>query len=538
MQRLPPVIVFVLLMIAIVIWHSRLAFIQFGGFDGGYLINVAWAQYTGLAAYRDFSTPMPALFVYPAGWAFLLGGPSWGSLTALVCVFSVLTSTWIFALLIRATGKAWASLFFTVLLQAMTFLPLSWWWYNQITAVIEAIYLGSVFFLLLEPGDRYARASFWLAVALTGLAKANTAGLLLILTHLILLTRPSTRLFVLVASASATAFDAAFLFLEHASPVLLLQNYSLLSARLISTDCWQYCLFQGCTEEHLPSFIANGCLAMLILHAICCHKETLVREGWHTLLLLIFGVVFVVGAIGMITDSDLKMTEAAPMMMIVPFLQYFLRRGYAPMPGRKLAYAYIIFFYFIAMSLFLGITRARVFSIGKDYFAEDVPLIPIQSPAFFRGMQVGPKLNDVLKDVNQVLLENGIPGTGDNSKKIFFGPRIDFCYAAYHLSFEPGLPICWEKIPSSHHGEEYPTGIYIAAGMVAPSRWIELGEPPDPRVMAFIHARFDLCIFVIGYEHIADMSYIPADIRAELHDHYKMEYRDRIVVFTRKDDSP
>jgi hypothetical protein len=153
-------------------------------------------------------------------------------------------------------------------------------------------------------------------------------------------------------------------------------------------------------------------------------------------------------------------------------------------------------------------------------------------------MQVGPILNDVFMEVNQVLLENGIPGPGDSQKKVFFGPRIDFCYAAYHIPFEPGLPICWEKIASSHSGEKYPTGIYMAAGMAAPSRWIRPGEPLDPRVIAFIHARFDLCIFLVGYEGIADMSYMPSDIRAELHDHYKMEYRDYIVVFTRKDDSP
>jgi hypothetical protein len=186
--------------------------------------------------------------------------------------------------------------------------------------------------------------------------------------------------------------------------------------------------------------------------------------------------------------------------------------------------------YFVLAGLAIGATRARVFAIGPLLFAELKPLQPIEQPRLLNGMLAGPALRETLDDITQALKDHGV--TNPTDKKVFFGPRIDFCYAAFHLPFPAGLPICWENIPSSHHGEDLPMGIPMTA-LTAPARWIAPGRPLDPRVATFINTRFDLCLFLDGWMGQPDMSYFPADLRAELHDHYRVEHRNRIFIFTR-----
>lgn len=532
-SRIVPYLGFLLLSAGIFLWHNHFAFIQFGGNDGGILIQTAWAQYLGQIPYREITTPLPALFVYPAGWAFIIGGPTWSSLTLLVSFFSIFTFAWTFVLLNRATGNAWTSLIFAFVLQAITMLSYSWWWYNQVTAVVEAIYVASIFFLLFEPKDWFARGSFWLAVALTGMAKANTAGPLLILTHLFLLTRPSTRLFVLLASSSAMLADLLFFTVHHTSIILLLQNYFLLTGRLISPKMWTVSLFQALPGEQILSLFFDGLLVAALCHILCKNKYLLNREGCYVPFMWLLLILLVVGEIGAITNSFLKMTEASCLIMVAPFIQFVLDKHGLSLAQSKLAYVYSILAYFVFMGLYIGATRTGIFAIGPSFFAETRPLQQVQAPPLFRGMQVGPIMNEVLVEVHQVLQEQDLLHHPD--KKVFFGPRINFCYAAYNLPVEPGLPACWERIPSSHHGDNLPTGIYMPDYQSAPARWIQAGEPLDPRVVSFIQTHFDLCIFLRGYLGLADMTYFPSDLRAELYSHYRVQYRGQIVVFTRID---
>jgi hypothetical protein len=530
MQRIFQGTCLVFLGLGIFLWNDHFAFVQFGGNDGGILINVAWAQYTGLVPYRDFATPLPALFVYPAGWAFMLGGPTWKSLTLLICGFSVLTFVWSFSLFSKATGRVWTAMAFAFVLQAVSSLTLSWWWYNQVTALIEAIYVSSVFFLVLKPTDEFARASFGLSVALTALAKANTAGVLLILTHVVLLIIPATRRFVLVATSCAALADLIFLWFCHVSAIVLLQNYLLLSRRVGSLAAWKSCLCEAFPGEQIPSIILDLVLAACVLYLVWANRAALTRTGHYRAVLGLVGASVATLVVGSLTNSDLKMGEAAVLIAALPFIFFLIDRPGHFLERFSLSMVCAIMVYFVLGGLMIGATRASVFSTGPLFFAELAPLHEIKQPRLFEGMAAGPRLHDVLDDVAQVLKDNNIIGHPD--KKIFFGPRIDFCYAAFHIPFQAGLPICWENIPSTHHGEDLPMGIPMT-NSTAPARWIAPGEPLDPRVTAFINARFDLCIFLDGWMNLPDMSYFPADIRAELYEHYSVKQEDRVFVFTR-----
>jgi len=121
--------------------------------------------------------------------------------------------------------------------------------------------------------------------------------------------------------------------------------------------------------------------------------------------------------------------------------------------------------------------------------------------------------------------------------KVFFGPVMDYCYAAFDLPVEPGLPLWWENVPSTHHGENYPIGTDMPAFMYQPSRWIGPGEKLDYRVANFINARFDLCLFFVETKtgDLPLMDYLPPDVRAEIYENYGCTYRGHIAVFKRKD---
>jgi hypothetical protein len=513
---------FLLLCVVIVLWHEHFGFIQFGGMDGGVLINLAWSQYQGLTPYVDIPCYPPVLFAFPAGWAFDLWGPTWAALTHLVSVFSVLTFSWSFLLLWKATHRPWMALTFATALQVMVFFSFSWWWYNQVTAIVLALYFGSVTFLLLEPKDRFARISFWAAVALTALAKPNTAGILLVLTHVLLLTDSRTRIFVLLASSSAALADLFFLLLHHITPVLLLQNYLGLVQRLVSVDSVLHCLSLSNNVDLIwmsVFFVVTlGCLLVTVQPSLRARR--LYLAFW-----LMFLIALVVGLVGAGTNSESKINELTCLVMFAPFLGSFLtwRDFWWP------SYGFV--FYFVVTALIVGVFRLRVFSIGPSCFAEHTALKRMEEPALFRGMMAGPRLFEVISEAEAFL--RGKDFSSSSGKKIFFGPRIDFLYAAFHLPVESGLPLWWEQIPSRHHGEQRPVETNLHAGGDIASRSNSSDEPLDPRVQRFIDAKFDYCVFVMDDKGAPDMTFMPADIHDEIYEHYHVEFHGALAIFTR-----
>ncbi len=513
--------VFLLLCVVIVFWHEHFGFIQFGGTDGGVLINLAWSQYEGLTPYVDIPCYPPALFAFPAGWAFDLWGPTWAALTHLVSVFSILTFGWSFLLLWKATHRPWMGLSFAMALQVMVFFSFSWWWYNHVTAIVLALYFGSVAFLLLEPKDRFARISFWAAVALTALAKPNTAGILLVLTHVLLLVDSRTRIFVLLASSSAALADLLFLLLHHITPLLLMQNYLGLVQRLFSSDSFLNCLSLSANIDliWMAAFfvVTLGCLLVTVRAPL--KSRRLYLSFW-----LMFLIAIVVSVVGAGTNSESKPNELTCLVMFAPFLGSFVawRNFWWP------CYGFV--FYFVVSSLVVGVDRLRVFSIGTGYFAEHTELKRIEEPPLFRGMMAGPHLFQVISDAEAFL--RGKDFSSPSGKKIFIGPRIDFLYAAFHLPVERGLPLWWEKVPSRHDGQR-PTEPGLPAGAGTPSRSNASDEALDPRVQRFIDAKFDYCVFVKDDQGVPDMTFMPADIHDEIKEHYHEASQGTLVIFTR-----
>jgi hypothetical protein len=502
-------------------WHRHYGMIDFGGLDGGLLVQAAWGVSTGNIPYHDIPDPLPPLFFLGAGWAFRLLGPSWSSLNWLVTAYAFVTLTWSFLLLGRITRRPWYALAVAFALQAITLMPLSWWWYNQITTLAGVLALLSGYGLSRAPGDRGLAVSLGASVALLLLTKLNTAVFLSAAIALFLLARRETRKTTLACFACAGLADLLLLTLQHVPVLDYLHLVSQFSSRVSSLDWIRFCLIGAQPVEHwtgliMFAFFTLGGVALSLLD-----RDKVRRQGAIIWILIAAGAT----SIQMVTNNDFKLGDialvVAPVAVGVGLLERFLLVRLAML----LSVAFPVL-----LGLMIGQARSRIVSIGPRFYAgSGAPDRVLKSPPFFRGLSTEYFFDQVLQEVGTVLAS--ARGSGTAAGKIFFGPRLDFCYAAYDLPYPTGLPIWWEKVPSSHWGENAPTGIPMPSFWSAPSHWLPENGPYDPRVQRFIADKFQLCIFVRGYESIADMSFFPPNLRGYIYQHYrKIDYPD-IVVF-------
>ncbi len=509
------------------VWNRHYGFVDFGGMDGGVLVQAAWAVYHGSIPYQDIPSAMPPLFFIGAGGAFDLLGPSWSSLNWLLDAFALVSFGWSFSLLAEITRRPWLSLFFAVAFQAVTLMPLSWWWYNELASTVAVLALLSGYGLTQVPGRLFFRISWGCAFALLLLVKMNTAIVLACMLGAVLFLQRKTRKAAALGVILALMGDCLLLSCSHISVPLYLHNCGQFSSRLTSWDALDWDLLSAAPTEHYTS-LKILCYLLLICIPVIYFDRDLSRRRVHTIWLYMIVAIALVQAF---TNNDLKLKET-----VFPLLLASLILGVRTEPPSFLfGFASFLIFAFgallIFMGLALGITRVSVMMIGPHFYAgNEPPEHVLKEPPFFRGLRVETRLLSVLQEVKAVVTTTTDSKT---TPRIFFGPRLDFCYAAYGLPFPKGLPIWWEKIPSSHVGRQYPMGIVMPGFLTSPSRWLAEGAPVDYRVQRFIDDKFDLCIFVRGYQKIADMTFFPDNLRGYIYEHYrKVDFPD-IVVFER-----
>jgi hypothetical protein len=120
------------------------------------------------------------------------------------------------------------------------------------------------------------------------------------------------------------------------------------------------------------------------------------------------------------------------------------------------------------MSLYFSALHLRIWGIGERMFFEPLPTHTLHG-GFFDGLEAGPRLVRVQTEVRQVL--DAHPGA-----LVFFGPRMEFEYAAMDRPPLRGMPLVWD----SHN-------------MFSPERLPELLQriqQYDPDVMIFLKNDF------------------------------------------------
>ena len=358
----------------------------------------------------------------------------------------------------------------------------------------------------------------------------NVAGLLIPLIFVWLIGRRDTRVPTLVLTASAILVDVVFLAFNHITVPMLLGNYLAASAGRMTP---YMCAFFA-THPDIDGTDTQLCLSIvLILFLLAAIFGLSIPRRWRWSLVFLLIAAVLVAAVSSLTGYSAKLENFACLIILIPLVF----RPDVPWSGLKACLATlsgVIVCYFVFFALSLGESRLYFRTFGRDSFPfhQQIAIFDESEPPLFRGMRSSLPLAAILLDIRAALQEHHV--TPDSHLKIFFGPSIDYAYAAYNLPVYPGLPLWWEKIPSTHRGDRYPIDRVYPAFWSNPAYWIKDGDPLDPRVQHFLDAKFDLCIFQRDFPSRPVMTFMPGDLRAYIYENYtRTDYR-AIVVFARK----
>ncbi len=409
---------------------------QLGGFDHSILVDTGWRLFRGQRPFHDFPSTTPIGFALGAQLAFQGFGVSWKALTLFNAIFCASALLWTCGLSLRIfLGQPLLAFVLALCINCMALLVVCFWWYNPITLATAIVFVLSSVHWLLHPRSFAAIASCFFSALLLSMMKANTAGILLVGSSLTLLFSTEHR------RAAFTVFAAAFLafllilWTMGISLPALLAGYTAVASRGVGFGQ----SFSDVIGREIWLSVA-GLAAMLLPLLVAGY----LRSGWRMPnRIQSLGVVSLIGGIiAFFADGELKLVELSLIFLSTVLL--VSRRVDTPgkpsslfIPRAWAAYLILLGTIFASVALGQGVTRHRVMTTGPGRFFEyKIVEAPIAS-GFFGGLRSGPILRASLSEIEQLLASAGAP------KRIYFGPRMQWGYAACGIDSPSGQPVWW-----------------------------------------------------------------------------------------------
>jgi len=408
---------------------------QIGGFDHSVLVDSGWRLFNGQRAYVDFPCTLPVAFIVGAKFAFQWFGIYWRSFVVMAALFAMVSFGWSLYLLVALFGRRWPTLLWAITLQAMTFMLACYWWYNPITAVTAVLYVLSAAFWLHRPGARGAMVSYGVALLAVATMKPNVAGLIWPLVSIILFFSPRHRWNSLLISAGALAAFLIFLWINHLSFTGMLKGYLSVAQRGASLK--QFLLDLSPVARRAA--LAAAAIVVVPLAAV-------IYQGRRVLFSrrpLVPLVALAGGLYGFITNGEQKLIDMPLVLFGAILLVAELRCDSIPESGlvfslplwwnRYLSWVCVVL---AAGGIAQGMGRDRIKAIGMPLFFEYDDSKHVLDSGFFQGLHCG----DVFFEVNRELFE---VLRRESSSTLWFGPRIQWAYAAYGKPSPRQQPIWW-----------------------------------------------------------------------------------------------
>jgi hypothetical protein len=408
---------------------------QFGGYDHSALVEASWLQLSSLVPFKDYPSTFPPLFFVGGKYAFLLFGIHWSAFVLLMAAFAVFSFLFL-SRQFRALGfPALGTTILAFTAEMGTTVVCSYWWHNAITSVIVVAVFISSLVCLISSDEWTSWVLLGISFTLLLLSKPNAwpvgaCVLLLCVTHgASQWKRASMVLGVGVAAA------AVFCWINRLSPLGVLRTYYALSetrGNLLN----RIALFDfGSMEGRI--LLRSTALIVLLFLAVLVNNRGELRLHWRAYSCCLLAAFTSLVMVRM--NNELKTSDLMPLVVALAVV------AYRPWSAQRLEgigrASVIVIVLFMTLCMYWAATRMRVRGIGERTFFENVPAERIKT-GFFEGLHSGPRLIEVLREIESTL--NTYP-----SKKVFFGPRIEFSYAAFRRDPPPGLPIWW------HPGTSY-----------------------------------------------------------------------------------
>lgn len=410
---------------------------QFGGFDMSLVVDFGWRQLQGQRFPADFPNTTPPSFLLGTLWAFQLGGVSWQSVVDLFALFSMAAMVWVLLLWRALFGRPWLAALLAVSLVTMALMPLSSWWYNPVTSVACVVFAQSSALAWQRPLQRWSWISWAMATALLASAKPNVAGIMLPSVALLFLGSREHRRQAAVSGIAALAGLEGLLRAYGASLADFVAGYLQVSERGIVL---------GPAFVNAPAFImvtVFGGLALVLLPLLTLVPRTL-QPGSDHRLAFIGAVTIGAGTLAFVTSGEIKLVDVV--IVQAGLLIWGLAVGLSPsldaadaVSRQTLAGRYLVAVAVLGIGLGAGVamTRQRVYSIGPGtFFEHEVRPAPF-ADGFFKGLTAGPRLHETHAELARLL--NGQP-----KRPIFFGPRMQWAYAAFAQGSPAGEPVWFQ----------------------------------------------------------------------------------------------
>jgi len=471
---------------------------QFGGFDQSMVIDFGWRLYSGQQPYSDFPTTVPPSFFLVPYYAFSLFSVRWQSLILIFAAFGFVTFWWSLWLISQLYERRRDQVVLAVALQALCLIPVSYWWYNPTTATSGVVFALSASLFMKRPFSGAAQVSYTLALIILLTMKPNVAGLLILPITAILLSSREHMATALAMSSIAIVAVVLWLRLHGIDVNDIITSYRDVSARGLMVGQF---FIDATILEILASLLAL--IVVLIPIVICVLRRRSPLEKWQ--LVGIGGTCAVAGVNSFVTAGETKVVDLGIVLFGVAMVCHarnafrvnstdgavFLSRS---LGGYVMAGAIVL----SCIGIAVGVTRHRVLGIGIDRFFEYAMEKDAFDEGFFDGLRTGVIFKDTYAQVQSVVSHS-------TNQQIYFGPRMQWAYAAFGQMSPPHQPVWWQAGVAFSEKEE---GTYVNR---------------------FIAARYDTLVFLKD-----DMTYYPATLRNAILDNYVEDQRNsRLTVYRR-----
>jgi len=311
-------------------------------------------------------------------------------------------------------------------------LLVSYWWYNPLTAITGCLFLVSALLALKQPKSLIAISAYSFFLFMLLLMKPNVAIPLAGLVSLILFSSNILRNRIFLASAVSTIALYVFLLVQYISLLDVLKSYYDVAGR--GATLKQFLQSLGLAEK-----IFSITTVILIILPLLQRKNSLSFFANRREMLLLAGLI--AGVIGFLTNGEIKVVDM-PLIFTASFLlcidtpdQNICNASLSKRKDRFwLKYYSCLAIVLIFVGFGMGITRHRVWAIGFPFQHRANFCI---KEGFFKGLRTGPVFPTLLQQLECVLLDNP-------RANIYFGPRMQWAYAAYNIQSPIREPIIWD----------------------------------------------------------------------------------------------
>lgn len=437
------------LTLAVILLIERNGMRHFGGMDHSVMIAVSWNMLNGLMPYRDFYCTLPPGFYLVSTHAFQWLGVHWSSFVHVAALWGGGSFLLQVYLSHQCRMEKWVSLGFAFCCQVLTFVYIAFWWYNPYTVSACLLLYFCVAAYVINPEDKVLPVIMTLLAAVLALGKPNLAAPMLLGACGVSFLASKKWSTWLLCWAGAVVLALGFLAIHGINPLDMIASYISVAVSRGLTNI-------GFRDVSLLE--RRGTKVMILLAAtFLALAWTALAKGrsqsrsipwrWIALdssgmrLMALHCCVIACGAYAAWTNMESKYEDMS--LLFAPMIFIYGRHLKQPHDVGIWLHSVcraslLLVLGLSANAFYLGLLRYRVQLIGYGMFFEKDYSPEAVNNEFFGSIKTGKRFPLLIKQLGSVLASK------PPAARVYFGPRMEFAYAAFKIAPPRNLPLWWQ----------------------------------------------------------------------------------------------